>query len=150
MTNLEQRRLDALRYQERKDSGLCTKCAAPVTFNRDGSASTTCNTHKRNHGRSPGMPTNYDDFRETPGFIDTPEFREFCDVVHSAALKIGRASIGDLRRALGDRFNERLIFDALDTLCAKGLLRQFLSGSMTRRERRHAAPAMFTSEVAHA
>lgn len=119
-TNFEKRQQKATQYQSRKRRGLCTTCSKPAGLNLDGTRSVSCDEHKRQHG-SGNLGV---DFIENPGYLDTPAFKAFCILLVKVIGKIGRASIGDLRRALGSDFNERWIHDALNVLVAARLLRR--------------------------
>lgn len=59
---------------------------------------------------------------ENPSYLDSLEFATFCKSVREAITE--KSGIGDIRRAMGDKFDERRIWDALGALVAVGELQE--------------------------
>lgn len=91
-------------------------------------------THLHGPGKRPVKTDEWgmvDDF----GYLDTPEFEQYADgVLDLIRCSPFALSIGDMRRQLGDGFNDRQHADALDYLMASGDIRERPSGSLTRYE----------------
>jgi hypothetical protein len=72
---------------------------------------------------------------ESFGYLETSRFTDYCKFVRRM---IDRAkspmSYGDMRRAMGGNFVDRMHADALEYLEADGVIRQLPSGSLTRYE----------------
>ena len=123
----------------RKERGVCRECDDPRGTNQDGTQSLFCDKHRAVHSRARATDTpkhkqtlrslkarpsvRYDEDGFATTYIDTREFAEYAVTVAMAIRRIGRASIADLRRELGDAFDERYIFDALERLEGAGEVR---------------------------
>lgn len=70
------------------------------------------------------------------GYLDSPAFHKFTVDVYEVIS--GPTTIGDIRRAMGDRFNSRWIQDALAALEALGTIRRIwgIPTRWTRMERK--------------
>lgn len=127
----------------RLEAGLCSECGERErTRNLDGSKSVRCayckeqaERHMATHrGKRPPTTDEYD-MADDLGYLDTPEFVEYCEMVKRVICRLSFApSIGDMRRTLGDNFVDRMHADALDHLMASGEIRERRSGAMTRYE----------------
>lgn len=62
------------------------------------------------------------DIYDTPSSLDSEDFLAFCVEVRAAITQ--KVGIGDIRRAMGDRFDERRIWDALGALVAVGEIQE--------------------------
>lgn len=62
------------------------------------------------------------DIYDIPSSLDSEEFINFCVEVRKAITQ--KMGIGDIRRAMGEKFDERKIFNALDSLVATGDLKE--------------------------
>ena len=131
---------------ERLDAGLCQECGAnPRTVNLDNTKSVHCQPCKDAKQRAawtalhgPGKrPVVKDEFDlvDDFGYLDTPRFYAYCETVKRVILRAAfPPSIGDMRRSLGLKFNDRMHADALDYLMADGCIRDKVAGSLTRYE----------------
>lgn len=110
-----------------RKEGLCVDdCGKVATINGNGEKSIRCDSCRaafaspRRYIRPPqvkpaGRPVMVDPDGEIGSYYDTPEFREYTVLVAMTIKGINEpATIGDIKRALGDEFSER--FNLLDVL----------------------------------
>lgn len=136
--NAEKKHAHKLR-QERLANGLCKECDNPRGTNLDGSLSKFCDDHRAmfasrtaKHQRPNSSNVRYDADGDYFTYLDTKGFEAYADIIASAIGKLGRASIGDLRRHLEDAFNDRYFFDAIERLEGMGVIKQVNFGSISR------------------
>jgi len=147
MTKYEEAKAKHDIKRERVAAGLCIDCGAePAAMN-----ATTTSLGLRGENcklkRKPPVPEKAESKPRRPdvlnewdvadefGYLDSDEFAEYAatckGVIDDSPFAV---SIGDMRLALGDRFNERRHADALANLVAWGEVRERQSGSLTRYE----------------
>lgn len=164
MTKYEEAKAKHDIKRERVAAGLCIDCGAePAAMNATtvslGLRGENCKLKRKppvsekaeTKPRRPDVLNEWD-IEDHRGYLETDDFADYeaiCKgVIYSAALldaisrpvfcftilPFAAPSIGDMRRILGDRFNERRHADALANLVAWGEVRERQSGSLTRYE----------------
>jgi len=125
--------------RERLARGKCKECEGDRVITKGGRESLFCKDHLDAHNNARTKPDKYktsaanvvkkpigrpsviyDADGDPLLYLDTRAFAEYACLVARAVRKIGRASIADLRRHLGEAMNERYIFDALESLVGAG------------------------------
>ena len=133
-----QRKAERLRRDTRRDSKLCIDCGSDdLATNQNGKLSVKCNRCKTvatvsagqkfskakvsADARQPVMRDWWDCFGYR-GYLDTPEFRQYCVLVQQVIHK-GCSTIGKQKRVLGERFMDRYHADALEALEGCGTIK---------------------------
>jgi len=72
-------------------------------------------------GPAPSMLRDWETINDR-GYLESKPFAAFCLKVRKAITT--KTSIGDIRRAMGEEFNERWLWDAIDALVGIGSIRR--------------------------
>lgn len=118
-------------------SGMCVDCRVRARgMNQDGTLGRRCMECRKRTVQRRATHTQASEAYEFeyPTWIDSREYAVFCVAVLTAIREIGRASIGDIKRVMGEKCFDRWLADALGTLEAAGEVTPRLSGSLTRWE----------------
>ena len=138
----EQRRAKYEAGQALLANDLCKKCGKnPRGINADGSRSQRCEPCKPNRSaiRTSSRawtlikPRKVDEWgmADDFGYLDQPVFAVYCTKVRTLITRSERPlSIGDMKRAMGDNFSERMHADALDAI--SDTVECFQSGALSR------------------
>lgn len=149
--------LDTRRRRELRRQGLCISCAtAKATPNKDGNMGLRCDpcgkaysgqsgSIKKSRSESPKTsaanvvkkPTSrpsviYDADGDPYLYLDSRAFAEYAVKVARSIKRLKRASIAELRRDMGETFDERNIFNAIDRLVGAGEIEQVSFGDLKR------------------
>ena len=147
-TGLTQRKANYEKHRRFRETGICIQCESePATTNQDGTQSLRCVAckAKQTPRRSLYLPTSKQRNRpvikprkvdewgmeDDYGYLDTPAFAVYCTRVRTLITRSKTPmSIGDMKRAMGEAFSDRMHMDALDAI--GDTIERFQSGAMSR------------------
>lgn len=139
-TLLEKRKYVADKRSARIRAGLCTACGLkPAALNSRGEMGRKCSgcRERDRAAHSPVKVRGMNDkvlFGDTemPTYLDSREYAAYGDQVLKVIRKLGRPTVADLKRGLGERLNDRWLMDALGSLEAGRKVERVQAGALGR------------------